>query len=66
MKASNYPNDQSILALIMILSGFGIVMMYSASTMVAMNLFNDYLHFFFQQIYLFFLIEKIRALIENL
>ena len=50
MKISNYPNDQAILALIMILSGFGIVMMYSASTMVAMNLFNDYLHFFFQQI----------------
>ena len=50
MKIRAYPNDQVILAIILLLSGFGIVMMYSASSMYAMNRFDNYLHFFLQQI----------------
>ena len=50
MKIHNYSNDQIILAVILLLSGFGIVMMYSASSMYAMNQFDNYLHFFLQQI----------------
>ena len=34
MKIRTYPNDQIILAIILLLSGFGIVMMYSASQQV--------------------------------
>ena len=50
MRIRSYPNDQIILALVLLLSGFGIVMMYSASSMYAMNRFDNYLHFFIQQI----------------
>ena len=50
MKILQYPNDQVILAIILLLSGFGIIMMYSASSMYAMNQFDNYLHFFLQQI----------------
>jgi len=45
-----YPNDQLILGVVLLLSGFGIVMMYSASSMYAMNRFDNYLYFFMQQI----------------
>ena len=48
MKIRTYPNDQVILAVILVLSGFGIVMMYSASSIYAMNQFDNYLHFFLQ------------------
>jgi len=50
LKIRSYPNDHIILALIVSLSGFGIVMMYSASSIVAMNKFDDYLYFFEQQV----------------
>jgi cell division protein FtsW len=50
LKIRTYPNDQIILAVIFLLSGFGIVMMYSASSMYAMNKFDNYLHFFIQQV----------------
>ena len=50
MKIRTYPNDHIILAVILLLSGFGIVMMYSASSMYAMNKFDNYLHFFIQQV----------------
>ena len=35
---------------IFLLCGFGIVMMYSASSIYAMNKFDNYLHFFMQQV----------------
>ncbi|SVD13631.1 uncharacterized protein METZ01_LOCUS366485, partial [marine metagenome] len=38
------------MAVVLLLSGFGLVMMYSASSMYAMNRFDNYLHFFIQQI----------------
>ena len=38
------------MGIIFLLCGFGIVMMYSASSMYAMNKFDNYLHFFMQQI----------------
>ena len=50
MKMLSYPNEYIILGLILLLSGFGIVMMYSASSMYAMNIFNNYMFFFVQQI----------------
>jgi len=45
----SYPNDYLILGTILLLSGFGIVMMYSASSIYAMNEFDDYMHFFLRQ-----------------
>ena len=50
MKISNYTNEQIILITITILTGFGLVIMYSASSIIAMNKFNNYLFFFIQQI----------------
>ena len=38
------------MGIIFLLCGFGIVMMYSASSIYAMNKFDNYLHFFMQQI----------------
>ena len=38
------------MGIIFLLCGFGIVMMYSASSIYAMNKFDNYLHFFFQQV----------------
>jgi len=45
----SYPNDYLILGTIILLSGFGIVMMYSASSIYAMNVFDNYMHFFIRQ-----------------
>ena len=50
MNIKHYSIDQIILSIIILLSGFGIVMMYSASSIYAMNRFENYLHFFEQQI----------------
>ena len=50
MKVRSYPSDQIIMGIIFLLCGFGIVMMYSASSIYAMNKFDNYLHFFMQQI----------------
>ena len=50
MKIPTYPNDYLILGLILLLSGFGIVMMYSASSIYAMNKFDNYMFFLVQQI----------------
>jgi len=50
LKVRYYPNDQIIMGIIFLLCGFGIVMMYSASSIYAMNKFDNYLHFFMQQI----------------
>ena len=50
MKILSYPNEYIILVLILLLSGFGIVMMYSASSIYAMNTFNNYMFFFVQQV----------------
>ena len=50
MKIRSYPNDQIIMGIIFLLCGFGIVMMYSASSIYAMNKFDNYLHFFMQQV----------------
>jgi len=38
------------MGIIFLLCGFGIVMMYSASSIYAMNKFDNYLHFFLQQV----------------
>ena len=38
------------MGIIFLLCGFGIVMMYSASSIYAMNKFDNYLHFFMQQV----------------
>ncbi|MDP6571039.1 MAG: FtsW/RodA/SpoVE family cell cycle protein [Candidatus Marinimicrobia bacterium] len=50
MNLSRYSNDQVILAIILLLSGFGLVVMYSASSIFAMNNYDNYLHFLVQQI----------------
>ena len=50
MKKSYYPNEFIIIGIILILSGFGIVMMYSASSIYAMNKYNNYMFFLNQQI----------------
>ena len=50
MKISIYPNEYFILGIILILSGFGIVMMYSASSIYAMNSFNNYMFFLLKQV----------------
>ena len=50
MKIPSYPIEYIILGLILLLSGFGIVMMYSASSLYAMNIFNNYMYFLIQQI----------------
>jgi cell division protein FtsW len=50
MRASIYSNNYLIISLILILSGFGLIAMYSASSLYAMNQFNNYLHFFSRQI----------------
>ena len=50
MKINSYPVEYVIMGLILILSGFGIVMMYSASSIYAMNKFNNYMFFLIQQI----------------
>ena len=50
MKMLSYPNEYIILGLILLLSGYGIVMMYSASSIYAMNIFNNYMFFFIQQV----------------
>ena len=50
MKLRSYPNDQIIMGIIFLLCGFGIVMMYSASSIYAMNKFDNYLPFFLQQV----------------
>ena len=72
MKIPYYPNEYIILALILLLSGFGIVMMYSASSIYAMNKFNNYMFFFVQQvkwltlgIILMFIISRINYQILN-
>ena len=49
MNIRSYPNDSLILGAILLLSGFGIVMMYSASSIYAMNEYDDYLYFFLRQ-----------------
>ncbi len=49
MNIRSYPNDYLILGAILLLSGFGIVMMYSASSIYAMNEYDDYLYFFLRQ-----------------
>ena len=49
IKTSNYPNEYIILGIILILSGFGIIMMYSASSIYAMNKFDNYMFFLIQQ-----------------
>ncbi len=49
MNIRSYPNDYLILGTILLLSGFGIVIMYSASSIYAMNEFDDYMHFFLRQ-----------------
>ena len=49
MNIRSYPNDYLILGAILLLSGFGIVMMYSASSIYAMNEFDNYMHFFLRQ-----------------
>ncbi len=50
MKIPSYPNEYILLGLILMLSGFGIVMMYSASSLYAMNIFDNYMFFLIQQI----------------
>ena len=50
MKIPSYPNEYILLGLILLLSGFGIVMMYSASSIYAMNIFDNYMFFLIQQI----------------
>ena len=55
MKIPSYPNEYIILGLILLLSGFGIVMMYSASSLYAMNTFDNYMFFLVQQIKWIFL-----------
>ena len=49
MNIRSYPNDYLILGAILLLSGFGIVMMYSASSIYAMNEYDNYLYFFLRQ-----------------
>ena len=49
MNIRSYPNDYLILGAILLLSGFGIVMMYIASSIYAMNQFDNYMHFFLRQ-----------------
>ena len=49
MNIRSYPNDYLILGTILLLSGFGIVMMYSASSIFAMNEYKNYMHFFLRQ-----------------
>ena len=49
LKNKLYSNEHLIISLIIILSGFGLIVMYSASSLYAMNKFNNYLHFFNQQ-----------------
>ena len=46
----SYSNEYIILLLILILSGFGIVVMYSASSIYAMNKYNNYMFFLSHQI----------------
>ena len=41
MKMLSYPNEYIILGLILLLSGVGIVMIYSASSIYALNTFNN-------------------------
>ena len=50
MKIPSYPYEYILLGLILLLSGFGIVMMYSASSIYAMNIFDNYMFFLIQQI----------------
>ena len=50
MRIPSYPNEYIILCLILLLSGFGIIMMYSASSIYAMNTFDNYMFFLIQQI----------------
>ena len=50
LKNKFYKNEYLIIGLIIILSGFGLIVMYSASSIYAMNKFNNYLYFFNQQI----------------
>ena len=50
MKMASYSNEYIIWGLTLLLSGFGIVMMYSASSIYAMNTFNNYMFFLVQQI----------------
>ena len=50
MNKYTYTQSHFILSLIIILSGFGIVMMYSASSIYAMNNFGNYMFFLSQQI----------------
>lgn len=50
MNLRKYPNDIILLGIILLLSGFGIVMMYSASSIIAMNWYDNYLHFLLKQI----------------
>lgn len=50
MKLPDYPNEYIIMGLILLLSGFGIVMMYSASSIYAMNTFDNYMFFLIQQV----------------
>ena len=49
MNIKSYPNDYLILGTILLISGFGIVMMYSASSIFAMNEYKNYMHFFLRQ-----------------
>ena len=55
MKSLTYPNEYIILGLILLLLGFGIIMMYSASSIYAMNTFNNYMFFLIHQIKWLFL-----------
>ena len=45
-----YRNEYIILGLILVLLGFGIVMMYSASSIYAMHTFDNYMFFLIQQV----------------
>ena len=66
MKIGSYPNDYIILAVILLLSGFGIVMMYSASSIYAMNKFDNYMFFLTQQCKWIFLGIILMLLISQL
>jgi len=52
---TKFSYDYSIIALVTILSTYGIVMMYSASAIIAINHFDNYLYFLKKQLFWFIL-----------
>ena len=50
MIINNYKIEHIILLTILLLSSFGFIMMYSASSILAMNKYNNYLHFLLKQL----------------